>query len=194
MRTDDSLRDGTPRTYLMCPPAYFDVTYAINPWMRPDEPADAGLAMRQWTRLRETYLRLRHTVHTIERGCVRLLQLVRHRDVGEDHAFLDQAMGVVAHAQLDGAHVLPCIDDEFRFGGVEVERSAARAGAVQRAVDVHQRHEAWHERTELGACSRVHPVRPAGFSVGWWPPSRCALRAVHLRMPLSACSIASVVG
>lgn len=50
----------------MCPPAYFDVTYAINPWMRPDEPADTRRAMRQWTRLRETYLRLGHTVHTIE--------------------------------------------------------------------------------------------------------------------------------
>ena len=50
----------------MCPPAYFDVTYAINPWMQPDEPADARRAMRQWTRLRETYLRLGHTVHTIE--------------------------------------------------------------------------------------------------------------------------------
>ena len=50
----------------MCPPAYFAVTYAINPWMRPGEPAGAELAMRQWTRLRETYLRLGHTVHTIE--------------------------------------------------------------------------------------------------------------------------------
>jgi N-dimethylarginine dimethylaminohydrolase len=50
----------------MCPPAYFAVTYAINPWMRPDEPADAELALRQWTRLRETYLRLGHTVYTIE--------------------------------------------------------------------------------------------------------------------------------
>jgi len=49
----------------MCPPAHFAVTYAINPWMRPDEPADAELAMRQWTRLRETYLELGHTVHTI---------------------------------------------------------------------------------------------------------------------------------
>src|ERR1700756_4217612 len=66
MRIDESRRDGTPRTYLMCPPAYFDVTYAINPWMRPDEPADAGLAMRQWTRLRETSLRLGHPVHTSE--------------------------------------------------------------------------------------------------------------------------------
>ena len=50
----------------MCPPAYFAVTYAINPWMRPDEPADAELALRQWTRLRETYLRLGHPVYTIE--------------------------------------------------------------------------------------------------------------------------------
>ena len=66
MRIDEPRRDGTSRTYLMCPPAYFAVTYAINPWMRPDEPADPGLAMRQWTRLRETYLRLGHTVHTID--------------------------------------------------------------------------------------------------------------------------------
>ncbi len=59
-------RVAIPRTYLMCPPAHFAVTYAINPWMRPDQPADAGLAMRQWERLRQAYLRLGHTVHTIE--------------------------------------------------------------------------------------------------------------------------------
>ena len=35
MRIDEPRRDGTARTYLMCPPAYFAVTYAINPWMRP---------------------------------------------------------------------------------------------------------------------------------------------------------------
>ena len=45
-------RAATSRTYLMCPPAHFAVTYAINPWMRPEEPADPGLAMRQWERLR----------------------------------------------------------------------------------------------------------------------------------------------
>jgi len=50
----------------MCPPAHFAVTYAINPWMRPDEPADAGLAMAQWERLRQTYLGLGHEVRTIE--------------------------------------------------------------------------------------------------------------------------------
>jgi N-dimethylarginine dimethylaminohydrolase len=66
MMNDETRRVGTPRTYLMCPPAHFAVTYAINPWMRPDKPADAGLAMRQWERLRQVYLGLGHTVHTIE--------------------------------------------------------------------------------------------------------------------------------
>ncbi len=59
-------RAATGRTYLMCPPAHFAVTYAINPWMRPDEPADAGLATRQWERLRQVYLGLGHEVRTIE--------------------------------------------------------------------------------------------------------------------------------
>jgi N-dimethylarginine dimethylaminohydrolase len=66
MSNDEPRRAASPRTYLMCPPAHFAVTYAINPWMRPDEPADAGLAMRQWERLRQAHLRLGHTVHTIE--------------------------------------------------------------------------------------------------------------------------------
>jgi len=65
MMTDETRRVATPRTYLMCPPAHFAVTYAINPWMRPDEPADAGLAMRQWDRLRQTYLELGHEVRVI---------------------------------------------------------------------------------------------------------------------------------
>jgi N-dimethylarginine dimethylaminohydrolase len=66
MMTDETRRVRTPRTYLMCPPAHFAVTYAINPWMRPDEPADAGQAMAQWERLRQTYLELGHDVRVIE--------------------------------------------------------------------------------------------------------------------------------
>jgi N-dimethylarginine dimethylaminohydrolase len=54
------------RTYLMGPPDYFTVEYAINPWMNPDVPLDAALAMRQWQRLRDTYRRLGHTVRVID--------------------------------------------------------------------------------------------------------------------------------
>jgi N-dimethylarginine dimethylaminohydrolase len=59
-------RAATPRSYLMCPPAYFAVTYAINPWMRPDSPVDAGLAMRQWETLRRTHETLGHSVSVID--------------------------------------------------------------------------------------------------------------------------------
>jgi arginine dihydrolase len=59
-------RRASARRYLMCPPEHFDVTYAINPWMHPDEGADRGVALRQWARLRDLYLSLGHDVRIIE--------------------------------------------------------------------------------------------------------------------------------
>ena len=59
-------RAGQSRTYLMCPPDYFAVEYAINPWMNPGEPIDTVLAARQWRQLRDTFTRLGHTVRTID--------------------------------------------------------------------------------------------------------------------------------
>jgi len=50
----------------MCPPEHFTVSYAINPWMRPDEETDPALAMRQWGDLRDIYLRLGHDVRLID--------------------------------------------------------------------------------------------------------------------------------
>jgi N-dimethylarginine dimethylaminohydrolase len=63
--TEPTRRRTHSRTYLMCPPEYFAVEYAINPWMDPDKPVDVGLAMRQWRGLAEAYTSLGHTVHTI---------------------------------------------------------------------------------------------------------------------------------
>jgi N-dimethylarginine dimethylaminohydrolase len=59
-------RAARPRTYLMCPPRYFTVEYAINPWMDPDVPVNTALAMHQWWQLRETFSRLGHAVRTID--------------------------------------------------------------------------------------------------------------------------------
>jgi N-dimethylarginine dimethylaminohydrolase len=59
-------RAATTRSYLMCPPTYFDVTYAINPWMRLDAPVDPGLAMRQWEALRQKHASLGHSVSVID--------------------------------------------------------------------------------------------------------------------------------
>jgi N-dimethylarginine dimethylaminohydrolase len=54
-----------PRRYLMCPPRYFAVDYAINPWMDPSVPVDAERAMAQWTALREAYRSLGHTIDEV---------------------------------------------------------------------------------------------------------------------------------
>ena len=50
----------------MCPPTYFAVDYAINPWMDPSAPVDVDLAVAQWTTLAQTYRDLGHTVELIE--------------------------------------------------------------------------------------------------------------------------------
>ncbi|HEX3921868.1 MAG TPA: arginine deiminase-related protein [Streptosporangiaceae bacterium] len=59
-------RAARPRTYLMCPPEYFTVEYAINPWMNPDIPPDTARALRQWQQLRAAFVRLGHTVRAID--------------------------------------------------------------------------------------------------------------------------------
>ncbi len=58
-------RKPRTRTYLMCPPEHFAVEYAINPWMDTSVPVDAELAHKQWQLLRETLVRLGHTVHVL---------------------------------------------------------------------------------------------------------------------------------
>jgi N-dimethylarginine dimethylaminohydrolase len=58
-------RIATPRRYLMCPPDFFTVAYAINPWMDTSARVNVELARRQWDRLRGTYLNLGHTVELI---------------------------------------------------------------------------------------------------------------------------------
>jgi N-dimethylarginine dimethylaminohydrolase len=50
----------------MCPPTYFDVRYAINPWMDPADPPDPAAAEDQWYRLYELLLALGHRVELVE--------------------------------------------------------------------------------------------------------------------------------
>jgi N-dimethylarginine dimethylaminohydrolase len=54
-----------PRTYLLCPPEYFAVEYAINPWMDHAGPVDRELARVQWERLRAALVGLGHRVHVL---------------------------------------------------------------------------------------------------------------------------------
>src|SRR5581483_10959927 len=78
-------------------------------------------------------------------------QLTRHGDVREDHALLDQAVGIVAGAKLDGTNVADLIDAEFRLGGVEVKRAAASARPMQCTVELDQHEEPLRQRPELAS-------------------------------------------
>lgn len=59
-------RVAQPRTYLMCRPEHFTVSYSINPWMQPAEPTDTAHAVRQWQDLYDAYVALGHEVHLID--------------------------------------------------------------------------------------------------------------------------------
>jgi N-dimethylarginine dimethylaminohydrolase len=59
------VRRAPVRRFLMCPPTHFEVTYSINPWMEPDKPTDAALAVMQWERLRDQLRQLGHRVHVV---------------------------------------------------------------------------------------------------------------------------------
>ena len=41
---------------LMCPPTYFEVAYAINPWMSLEHPVDISLAQTQWDNLKQAII------------------------------------------------------------------------------------------------------------------------------------------
>ncbi|GAB2846380.1 dimethylargininase [Microbacterium insulae] len=54
------------RSYLMCRPEHFVVSYTINPWMEPAKPTDTAKALAQWQVLHDTYVALGHDVHLID--------------------------------------------------------------------------------------------------------------------------------
>jgi N-dimethylarginine dimethylaminohydrolase len=66
MNRSTQVRVPRPRHYLMCRPTYFEVSYAINPWMDPTKPVDTRLAVLQWERLRSLHQQLGHRVELID--------------------------------------------------------------------------------------------------------------------------------
>ena len=63
--TQAPARIARARRYVMTPPTFFAVEYAINPWMDVSIPVDASTALRQWVSLYRTYLELGHTVELV---------------------------------------------------------------------------------------------------------------------------------
>ncbi len=50
----------------MCPPRYFDVAYAANPWMDPSQSVDRARALRQWESLATAYADRGHRIDLLE--------------------------------------------------------------------------------------------------------------------------------
>ena len=50
----------------MCPPTFFDVRYAINPWMHPEVGVDRDRAYAQWSAIVAAYERAGHRVDRLE--------------------------------------------------------------------------------------------------------------------------------
>jgi N-dimethylarginine dimethylaminohydrolase len=59
-------RKASVRQYVMTPPQFYAVEYAINPWMDTTNPVDAAVALSQWERLRDVYLQLGHGVDLVD--------------------------------------------------------------------------------------------------------------------------------
>ncbi len=59
-------RVATRRRYVLARPTFFDVVYAINPWMHPGVPIDHARATAQWQALHDTLAALGHEVHVVE--------------------------------------------------------------------------------------------------------------------------------
>lgn len=59
-------RTATVRHYVMTPPRFFAVDYAINPWMDTATPVDPAVASAQWQQLPDVYRRLGHTVDLVD--------------------------------------------------------------------------------------------------------------------------------
>jgi N-dimethylarginine dimethylaminohydrolase len=59
-------RKASVRHYVMTPPRFFAVNYAINPWMDTTTPVDASAAVAQWQQLYDLYLDLGHSVDLVD--------------------------------------------------------------------------------------------------------------------------------
>ena len=66
----------------------------------------------------------RSFVDAVERRVLALLEEVRRADVGRQHAFLDQAVGIVALVGFDALDLAVVVEDHARLDGLEVDGAA----------------------------------------------------------------------
>ena len=102
-------------------------------------PQRACLRQRDVEALQELAQRIhplgvRLVVHAIDQRHARLLQCFRRRDIGEDHEFLDQPVGVEAFRRHHAVDGIVGGQHDLALGKIEIERGAFVAGALERPV------------------------------------------------------------
>ena len=104
----------------------------------------------------------RRSMHPVEAGLFVLFQESRGADVGRQHAFLDDAVGVVAHHRHDVLDLAVLVEQHHRLGCFKINRATFAARLVQRAkqpVEVlHVRqHSLMHLALRLGFTGQPGP-------------------------------------
>lgn len=123
MTTAQTSRFKTP-TYLVCPPTHYEVSYVINPWMRPDEWAAHRTtwqtkAEAQWQNLFNALQRLGWGVEEIP-GAAGLPDMV----FAANHAFVLDNIALISHfATPERAPEEPLAADWCRAKGFDVRQT-----------------------------------------------------------------------
>lgn len=110
----------------MCPPRFFDVTYAINPWMHPEVAIDCDLALAQWSHLVHAYRAHGHQVDELEpvEGLVDMVFAANGATVVDGHVL--PARFARAQRQAEAAsHIAWHVANGASYGGSEVPNSTA---------------------------------------------------------------------
>ena len=117
-RTETQRRVATRRRFVLCPPTWFDVVYAINPWMHPEIPVDRPRAMAQWQALVDAYVALGHEVHVVD----------------AEPGMPDMVFAANGGVAVDGR----AISSRYRFAQRTGEEKPFHAFLEQLGLDVHR--------------------------------------------------------
>ena len=125
---------------------------------------------------------LRQAVHAVERRDVMPVEETRRRDVGRDHALLDQPVGIVARLLDERGDAPVRVELELELGRVELERAAPGALAREAPVDAVQREQALTQRFEARRVRRARALEEfTHFTIG--QPRRRAHHALEESRP-----------
>ena len=84
---------------------------------------------------RREFLRCRAFVDAVEHRVIVAAQEVRSADIGGEHAFLDQPVGIVALDRHDALDLAVLVEDHLGLDGLEVDRAAPLARLREQPVE-----------------------------------------------------------